>query len=139
MKRVPCGRFGRLLSELADREATPRETAFLERHRSVCASCREDEAAATLSLGLLRDCTFAVEVPDSFDRRILRRTKIQTVRDGFRYWSPAFTGGLVAAGLLLAAVQALTRPIAPGATRGIEANRGVQGSLALKSVPPLRP
>ena len=137
MKGFGCRKFGRLLNEMADREPTETEDAFLESHRALCTGCRTEEEAANSSLDLLRGCAFEAEVEDSFDRRVLRRARIQSVQDGFRYWSPAMMGGLVAAGLLLAAVQVLTRPIIPGGTPAVEASRGVQGSLALKHVPPL--
>lgn len=133
MKSLGCRRFGRLLNELADREATPRESTFLTRHRMACDLCREEEEAACLSLDLLRGAVFDEYVEPSFDRRVLRRARVAMVRDGVRYWSPALVGGLVAAGLLLAAVQALTKPIAPGSTPSFEANRAKkEGSLAVR-------
>lgn len=139
MKGLGCRHFGRLLNELADREPTPREASFLDRHRAACAPCRREEQAAALSLDLLRGCAFDAQVEDSFDRRVLRRARVQRVQDGFRYWSPAFGGALVASILLLAALQALTRPIAPGATAPLETSRGVKTSLALKDLPTLAP
>ncbi len=137
MKGLGCRRFGRLLNELADREATTRETSFLARHRAACGACRREEEAASFSLDLLRGGAFEAQVEDSFDRRVIRRVRVQKVQDGFRYWSPAFVGGLVAAGLLLATVQALTKPIDPTATTGVSASRGAKSSLALKDVPTL--
>lgn len=138
MIRFGCRRFGHLLNELADREATPREEAFLSAHREACARCREEEAAASFSLDLLRGAAFeTAPVEDSFDRRVIRRARAQQVGDSVRYWSPALVGGVVAAGLLLAAVQALTRPIEPGATPPVQASRGVTRSLALKGTPHL--
>ena len=135
MTGLGCRRFGRLLNELADREPTAREDAFLQRHRTICSRCRLEERAAAFSLDLLRGASFEAEVEDSFDRRVIRRVRAQSVREGFRYWSPALLGGVVAAGLLLAAVQALTRPIAPSATPPVQASRGVDRSLALKEAP----
>lgn len=134
MRSLACRRFGKILNELADRSPTDREDAFLVRHRKACASCRREERAASFSLDLLRNAAYEPDVQDSFDRRVLRRAHVQRVQDGFRYWSPAFMGGLVAAGLLLAAVQVLTKPIAPGATAPVEASRGTDDSLALKTV-----
>ena len=134
MRSLACRRFGKILNELADRQPTAREDAFVVRHRDSCDACRREERAAAFSLDLLRNAAFDPEVQDSFDRRVLRRAHVQRVQEGFRYWSPAFMGGLVAACLLLAAVQALTKPIAPGTTAPMEANRGADGSLALKTV-----
>jgi hypothetical protein len=130
MKSLGCRRFGRLLNEASDRDMTPRESAFLDRHRSRCAPCRMEEEAATASLNLLRGAIFDAEVAPSFDRRVVRRAQVALVRDSFRYWSPAALGGAVVAGLILAAIQAFTRPIAPGATPGIATRPGVEPSLA---------
>lgn len=132
MKSLGCRRFGHLLNELEDREATPRESAFIQRHRLKCTSCRAEEEAACMSLDLLRGSSFVPDIVPSFDRRVLRRARVTMLRDGVRYWSPALLGGAVAAGLLLAAVQALTKPIAPGSTAPLEASGKSQPSLALK-------
>ncbi len=135
MRSLGCRRFGRLLSEIADREPTPRETAFLERHRASCDACSREEEASFLTLDLLRGCAFDAQIEEpAFDRRVLRRARITMVRDGVRYWSPALIGGAVAAGLFLAAVQAVTRPVIPGSTPGMEAKRkrGDDPSLALR-------
>ena len=138
MRGQACRRFGRILNEIADRDATASESAFLARHRAACAMCRRQEDAAALSLDLLRGCALDAQVEDSFDRRVLRRARAQRVQDGFRYWSPAFFGALVASCLLLATVQALARPIDPSAPRDARASRSVDGSLALKDVPFLK-
>ena len=45
-----CGRFKLLLSEGEDRELTPRESHFMERHRSTCAKCKREESSQFLSL-----------------------------------------------------------------------------------------
>lgn len=84
-----------------------------------------------MSLDLLRGAFMDADVAPSFDRRVVRRAKVSVVRDGFRYWSPAVIGGAVAAGLLLAAVQAFTKPIAPGSTPGIANRSNEEPSLAL--------
>jgi hypothetical protein len=130
MKSLGCRRFGRLLNEASDRVMTTRESAFLDRHRARCGACRMEEEAANASLNLLRGAIFEADVAPSFDHRVVRRAQVALVRDSFRYWSPAVLGGAVAAGLILAAIQAFTRPIAPGATPGIAARPGVAPSLA---------
>lgn len=130
MKSLGCRRFGRLLNEASDREMTPSESAFLHRHRTRCEPCRVEEEAATASLNLLRGAIFDAEVTPSFDRRVVRRAQVALVRDSFRYWSPAVLGGAVVAGLILAAIQAFTQPIAPGATPGIASHPGNEPSLA---------
>lgn len=132
MKPLGCRRFGRLLNELADREATESESRFLERHRGVCSDCRKEEEAACLSLDLLRGAVFETDDEPLYERRIVRRARTIMVRDSLRYWSPALIGGTVAAGLLLAAVQALTMPLRPGTVSEGTAHRGSPSSLALK-------
>lgn len=135
MKRLGCRKFGRLLNELGDREATDRESRFLEAHRSACDACRREEEAASFTLDLLRGAVFEAEDEPVFERRIVRRARVAMVRDGVRYWSPALIGGAVAAGLLLAAVQALTTPLRPGTKAEMSAGRHAPSSLALNGVP----
>ena len=87
-----------------------------------------------MSLDLLRGALMMPDVEPSFDRRVVRRARGAMVRDGFRYWSPALIGGAVAAGLILAAVQALTTPLRPGDVPPVTAGRDMPSSLALKDV-----
>lgn len=135
MKGLACRRFSRLLNELADREATPREERFLEAHRNACADCRREEQASFMTLDLLRCSSIDTEPAQGFDRRVLRRARVAQVQAGVRYWSPALLGGAVAAAVVLAAVQALTKPIAPGSISGTEAHRTPTTSLALSHIP----
>lgn len=132
MKSLACRRFGRLLNELADREPTKREGSFLEAHRARCGACRSEEEAACLSLDLLRGAVFQTDVPPAFERRVVRRARAMAVREGLRYWSPALMGGAVAAGLVLAALQALTTPAGTGIPSKGRARRDIHGSLAVK-------
>jgi len=46
---------------------------------------------------------------ENFDERILRRHKVETVRAGVRYWSPAMMGAAVAGLVVLAAMQMIAQ------------------------------
>lgn len=105
-----CGKFRLLSSDSLDRTLRPSEEAFLIRHRERCDSCRAIEANQRLALNMLRSTALLEEPTDGFDRRVLRRARIQSVRDGFGYWSPAAVGATIAAVLVLALLQIVGRP-----------------------------
>lgn len=105
-----CGKFGWLVSEAEDRELSGREQAFLDRHRSVCVPCAHREEASSLALNMLREASFDEADPGaSFDVRLIRRVRVQTVRASFQYWSPAVCGAAIAALALVAGMQLLSR------------------------------
>ncbi len=52
----------------------------------------------------------AGEPDESFDRRLLRRARVQTAREQVSYWSPAAIGATIALVLVLAAVQIVSKP-----------------------------
>lgn len=105
-----CGKFRVLSSDLLDRTLRPSEEAFLMRHRERCESCRTIEANQHLALNMLRSTAIHEEPTDGFDRRVLRRARIQSVREGFGYWSPAAVGATIAAVLVLALLNIVGRP-----------------------------
>lgn len=105
-----CGKFRILSSDSLDRTLRPSEEAFLIRHRERCESCRTIEANQHLALNMLRSSALLEEPTDGFDRRVLRRARIQAVREGFGYWSPAAVGATIAAVLVLALLQIVGRP-----------------------------
>jgi len=104
-----CGKFRVLSSDSLDRTLRPSEEAFLIRHRERCESCRTIEANQHLALNMLRATAIREEPTDGFDRRVLRRARIQSVREGFGYWSPAAVGATIAAVLVLALLQIVGR------------------------------
>lgn len=105
-----CGKFGWLASESEDRELTPRETVFMERHRRVCAQCAKQEEATALALNMLRESSLESEdLNQAFDRRLLRRVRLQSLQLGLQNWSPALLGGVIAAVALVSALQILSR------------------------------
>ena len=104
-----CRRFARLLNEQEDRELSARDEAFLEEHRSKCASCRSQEEQAFQSLNLLRSAVLEPDVSDSFNGRVLRRYRSRQTAEGLRYWSPALVGAALAGVAALAVLQVVTR------------------------------
>lgn len=100
-----CRRFESLSEEGLDRSLTSAESQFLDAHRETCENCRRYEEQGALALNMLRQTGFEPEYDDSFDRRLIRRAKAQTVRDGFRYWSPVALGATIAMIGVLAVLQ----------------------------------
>lgn len=104
-----CRRFESLSSEGLDRTLTGAESQFLEAHREVCEACRQFEEQGALALNMLRQIAIEPECDDNFDRRLIRRARTQTVRDGFRYWSPVAVGATIAMIGVLAVLQVSLR------------------------------
>lgn len=144
LRSAACRRFERLSSDALDRSLSSIEAEFLCAHRESCAACRRSEEQGALALNMLRQSTLDADPGDAFDRRVIRRVKTQTVREGFRYWSPVALGATLAMiGLLAAmqlALQSETLPERQGAMG--EARRLDQGFPAvpeLANTPKLAP
>jgi len=106
-----CRKFSRLISERTDRDLNLREERFLERHRVACSECRRSEVADDCVLNLLRASALEPEVEaPTFDDRILRRLRVQTVRDSLSYWSPAIAGAGIAGIALFVALHLAAMP-----------------------------
>lgn len=105
-----CRLFDRLSSDSLDRELTGPEVDFLENHREACSACRATEEQGALALNMLRQLTLEPETDEAFDRRVIRRVKTQTVREGFRYWSPVAIGATLAMVGVLAVLHVALRP-----------------------------
>lgn len=105
-----CGKFGWLSSEAEDRPLTAAELRFIERHKEVCPQCVAKEAASACALNMLREAKIEADVPEqSFETRLIRRLRVQSVRLGFHYWTPALFGAAIAAVALASALQLLAR------------------------------
>lgn len=109
MKGLGCSKFKKLASEELDRSLTPRESAFMQRHRECCDECRDLQSQSSLALNFLRASAMEVEVHPMFDERIIRKLRVQTTRDSIRYWSPAVAGAFIAGLAVVAALQMITR------------------------------
>ncbi len=105
-----CRKFSYLASEALDRPLTHSEAGFVERHRMACDSCRRTEENQSFALNMLRAAAID-DVPETnFDLRLIRRVKVQTIRESFSFWSPMAIGATVAMVLMLAVLQVVYKP-----------------------------
>lgn len=109
MSKLSCRKFKRLMHERFDRELSVKEQNFLQAHRTSCAECRLSEHQGALALSMLRTMAVEPELTPHFSERVIRRWHVSTVQDSLRFWSPAFLGALVAALLVLASLQLVSR------------------------------
>jgi len=109
MRVFGCRKFSRLNSERSDRELTPREVAFMFRHRMACEPCSEHESQGSIALNMLRAESFEVEASPMFEERVIRKLRVHTTRESLRYWSPAVAGAFIAGLAVVAAMQIITR------------------------------
>jgi len=58
---------------------------------------------------MLRTAALEPELPPNFNERVIRRWRVRSVQESIRFWSPAFIGAFVAALLLLASLQLVSR------------------------------
>lgn len=97
------------MHERNDRLLSEREEKFLAAHRLKCPECRLSERQSAFALGMLRLIAVEPEVAPNFNERVLRRWRVRSVQESLRFWSPAVLGGLVAALLVLASLQLVSR------------------------------
>jgi hypothetical protein len=105
-----CRKFSRLLSDRADRILSSAEDRFLTRHRYACLDCRKSERASDCALNMLRAAALEPEVAPMFEDRVIRRLRVQNVRESLNYWSPAFFGAGIAFVALLVALHLAAAP-----------------------------
>jgi len=119
-------RYLHLRAAEQDRSLTARELRFVQRYRGRNPECEIEDSLEEQGLDALRGLAVAEEadVP-SFDRRVLRRWRVQSVKQTARYWTPALCGAAVAAIALLAMLQILSAAQGPKplSTPGTEAQR----------------
>lgn len=97
------------MHERHDRALSDREQQFLSMHRLKCEACRRSELQGAMALSMLRGSALEPELPANFNERVLRRWHVRSVQESLRFWSPALLGGLVAALLVLASLQLVSR------------------------------
>ena len=105
-----CGKFRYLSNEALDRPLRAGEERFMERHRAACSTCHQTDLNQHLALNMLRASALSPEPEDSFDRRLVRRARLQGVRAQFSYWSPTAIGATIATVLVLSILQVVARP-----------------------------
>ena len=104
-----CRRYRQLADEVIDRELTPRETQFYDSHQSVCAECREYETQGAFALNMLRSMDFEAPDTSKMTDRIVRRVRLQTIRGGLKFWTPALGGMAIGALMMMAVLQLVGR------------------------------
>lgn len=109
MMRLGCSRFHKFVTEELDRPLSPKEEAFVSRHRESCGDCKDLQAQSSLAMNFLRAAAIDVSVTPAFEERVIRRLKVETTRESLRYWSPAVAGAFVAGLAVVAALQIITR------------------------------
>jgi hypothetical protein len=109
MRIFGCSRFKKLASEALDRNLTPTEEAFVQRHRKACAECNEFQSQSSMAMNFLRSGAIEVDVNPQFEERVIRKLRVQTTRESLRYWSPALAGAFIAGLAVVAALQMITR------------------------------
>ncbi|MDR3690190.1 MAG: hypothetical protein P4L46_12475 [Fimbriimonas sp.] len=105
-----CKKFIRLSNEQADRSLSVPEERFLDKHRRVCSECRKAEVSASYALNMLRLATLEPEVAPMFEDRVLRRLKVQQVKESLNYWSPALLGAGLACAVIFVTLHLATEP-----------------------------
>jgi len=109
MRIFGCSKFKRLASEQLDRNLSPREEAFLHKHRLACPDCHAAQSQSSVALNFLRAATIEVDVHPQFEERVIRKLRVQKTRESLRYWSPAVLGAFIAGLAVVAALQMITR------------------------------
>jgi len=105
-----CRKFSRLLSDGADRDLSPKESRFLDLHRDACGECRRSERSSDCALNMLRAAALEPEIEPMFEDRVIRRLRVQTVKESLNYWSPALVGAGIACVALFVALHLATMP-----------------------------
>ncbi len=133
---LACRRYRKLWNDCDSRELNGSEQQFLDHHRTGCDSCRDFEASAALSLDILRSATLEAEISLAFDERVLRRVRVQTVRESLSYWSPALVGAGIACVAIFAALQIAAMPVQPNRANfpDGEARRSIHSDSPLPSL-----
>jgi len=69
------------------------------------------ESTSSMALNMLRAATLDVEAAPMFEERVIRRWRVQNVRESIGYWSPAFFGAGIACFALFAALALIGKPV----------------------------
>lgn len=103
-------RFWRTLQAADERELNASELIFLNACRQDDPVVAAEEEAQQVCLAALRACVIEPDDDPTFDRRLMRRYRIERMKARAEYWSPAVVGAAVAAIAVLAFLQVLTGP-----------------------------
>ena len=135
-----CKRFGRLSSEQEDRTLTASEERFLEKHRRVCEECSQIERTSCNALNMLRMATLEPEVAPLFEDRVIRRLKVQQVKESLNYWSPALVGAGIACIVIFVTLHLASSPVQINRAniKDNQSRRATYPKLELKQAPIIR-
>lgn len=135
-----CKKFGRLSSEQADRVLSESEERFLAKHRNACAECTNLERTTSCALNMLRMATLEPEIEPMFEDRVIRRLKVQQVKESLNYWSPALIGAGIACIVIFVTLHLVSAPnqIRRANVPGGEARLISTPKLELDHIPVLR-
>jgi hypothetical protein len=110
LRKIGCRRFRKLIHERDDRVLDRQEQLFVHKHRTACPGCRTIEKSHSLALDMLRSAALDSEPGVQFEERVIRRLKVQHVRESIGYWSPAIAGASLACLALFAALTLMGKP-----------------------------
>ena len=105
-----CKKFRLLSSEREDRDLNVSELRFMDKHRDICEECRDTERTSVCALNMLRLATLEAEAPPMFEDRIIRRLKVQQVKESLNYWSPALFGATIACIVIFVTLHLASAP-----------------------------
>jgi predicted anti-sigma-YlaC factor YlaD len=100
-----CRKYRQLADEVIDRELTPKEKQFYDAHQMACDECREYETQGAFALNMLRTMDFDAPDTSKMTDRIVRRVRLQTIRGGLKFWTPALGGMAIGALMMMAVLQ----------------------------------
>jgi hypothetical protein len=104
-----CKKFQKLSYDLRDRELTPKELGFLQKHETTCQECGKSMELASMALDMLKTQALEPELCPNFESKVIRQYRIELKRTSLRYWSPAVVGAAVAGLVVLAAMQMIAQ------------------------------
>lgn len=133
---LACKRFQKLWYDQDARSLSRHEERFLSQHRQHCPDCRAFEQSSQDALSVLRLAALEPEVSPAFEERILRKVRVQTVRDSLGYWSPALVGAGIACVAIFAALQIAATPaqLKSATLPSGEAKRDIRRELPLPNL-----
>ncbi len=105
-----CKKFIRLTSEQEDRDLNPSEERFLSRHREVCEECAQVARTTSNALNMLRLAAMEPEIEPMFEDRVIRKLKVQQVKESLNYWSPALVGAAIACAVIFVTLHLASSP-----------------------------
>lgn len=105
-----CRRYRQLADEVIDRELTPKEQKFYDAHQIACDDCREYETQGAFALNMLRSMDFEAPDTSKMTERIVRRVRLQSIRGGLKFWTPALGGMAIGALMMMAVLQLVGKP-----------------------------